>query len=37
MDIQLTHHARFGGCAGKIGPDDLSNILCGIDIPEDST
>ena len=35
MDIQLTHHARFGGCAGKIGPDDLSNILCGIDIPED--
>ena len=36
MDIQLTHHARFGGCAGKIGPNDLSNILCGIDIPEDS-
>jgi selenide,water dikinase len=36
LNIQLTHHARFGGCAGKIGPDDLSNILCGIDIPEDS-
>ncbi len=36
MDIQLTHHARFGGCAGKIGPDELSNVLCGIDIPEDS-
>ena len=33
---QLTHHARFGGCAGKIGPGDLSNILCGIDIPEDA-
>jgi selenide,water dikinase len=36
LDIQLTHHARFGGCAGKIGPGDLSNILCGMDIPEDS-
>jgi selenide, water dikinase len=36
LNIQLTHHARFGGCAGKIGPGDLSNILCGIDIPEDS-
>jgi selenide,water dikinase len=35
LDIQLTHHARFGGCAGKIGPDDLSSILCGMDIPED--
>ncbi|MGD0230840.1 MAG: selenide, water dikinase SelD [Syntrophorhabdales bacterium] len=35
MDIQLTHHARFGGCAAKIGPGDLSNILCGIDVPED--
>jgi selenide,water dikinase len=34
LDIQLTHHARFGGCAGKIGPDDLASILCGIDIPE---
>jgi selenide,water dikinase len=35
LDIQLTHHARFGGCAAKIGPGDLSNVLCGIDIPED--
>jgi selenide, water dikinase len=35
LDIQLTHHARFGGCAAKIGPGDLSNILCGIEIPED--
>lgn len=34
MDIQLTQHARFGGCAAKIGPDDLSAILCGIRIPE---
>lgn len=34
MDIKLTHHARFGGCAAKIGPGDLSNVLCGIDIPE---
>jgi selenide, water dikinase len=33
--MQLTHHARFGGCAAKIGPEELSNILCGIDIPED--
>jgi len=36
MDIQLTHHARFGGCAAKIGPGELSSILCGIDIPEDA-
>ena len=36
MDIQLTHHARFGGCAAKIGPGDLSTVLCGIDIPEDA-
>jgi len=36
LDIQLTHHARFGGCAAKIGPGDLSSILCGIDIPEDA-
>ncbi len=35
MNIQLTHHARFGGCAAKIGPGDLANILCGIDVPED--
>ena len=34
MDIQLTQHARFGGCAAKIGPSDLSAILCGIHIPE---
>ncbi len=34
MDIQLTHHVRFGGCAAKIGPDDLSSVLCGINIPE---
>lgn len=36
MDIQLTHHTRSGGCAAKIGPGDLSNMLCGIDIPEDA-
>jgi len=36
LDIQLTHHTRSGGCAAKIGPGDLSNILCGIDIPEDA-
>jgi selenide, water dikinase len=36
MDVLLTHHARFGGCAAKIGPGDLSSILCGIDIPEDA-
>ena len=36
MNIQLTHHARFGGCAAKIGPGELSSILCGIDIPEDA-
>jgi selenide, water dikinase len=35
LEIQLTHHARFGGCAAKIGPGDLSNILCGVEIPED--
>ena len=35
MDIKLTHHTRFGGCAAKIGPGDLSEMLCGIDIPED--
>jgi selenide,water dikinase len=35
LDIKLTHHARFGGCAAKIGPGDLSDVLCGIDIPED--
>ena len=34
MDIKLTHHARFGGCAAKIGPGDLSDVLCDIDIPE---
>ncbi len=33
--MKLTHHARFGGCAAKIGPGDLSDVLCGIDIPED--
>ena len=36
MDTALTQHARFGGCGAKIGPGDLSNILCGIDIPEDA-
>ena len=36
MDIRLTQHARFGGCGAKIGPDDLSNVLCGIDLPEDA-
>jgi selenide, water dikinase len=36
LDIQLTHHTRSSGCAAKIGPGDLSNILCGIDIPEDA-
>ena len=36
MDTQLTHHARFGGCAAKIGLGYLSNVLCGIDIPEDA-
>ena len=36
MDIQLTHHARFGGCAAKIGPGDLSSVLCGIDVPENA-
>jgi selenide, water dikinase len=35
MTVHLTHNARFGGCAAKIGPGDLSNVLCGIDIPED--
>jgi len=35
LDIKLTHHTRFGGCAAKIGPGDLSEMLCGIDIPED--
>lgn len=34
MDTQLTHLSRFGGCGAKIGPGDLSNILCGLDIPE---
>jgi len=36
MDVKLTQHTRFGGCAAKIGPGDLSNILCGIDVPENS-
>ena len=36
MEGGLTQHARFGGCGAKIGPGDLSNILCGIDIPEDA-
>ncbi len=36
MDIQLTQHARFGGCAAKIGPGDLSSVLCGIDVPQDT-
>ncbi|HOE19143.1 MAG TPA: selenide, water dikinase SelD [Syntrophorhabdaceae bacterium] len=36
MDIQLTHHTRSGGCAAKIGPGDLSSVLCGIDVPEDA-
>ena len=36
MEEGLTQHARFGGCGAKIGPGDLSNILCGIDIPEDA-
>jgi selenide, water dikinase len=35
MEIQLTQHIRFGGCAAKIGPADLSEILCGLEIPED--
>jgi selenide, water dikinase len=36
LDIQLTQHVRFGGCAAKIGPHDLSAILCGIHIPENA-
>ena len=36
LDAGLTQHARFGGCGAKIGPGDLSNMLCGIDIPEDA-
>jgi selenide, water dikinase len=34
LDTQLTHYTRSGGCAAKIGPGDLSDIICGIDIPE---
>ena len=36
MDTQLTHHSRFGGCGAKINPGDLSNILCGIDVPKNA-
>jgi selenide,water dikinase len=36
LDVKLTRHARFGGCGAKIGPGDLSSILCGIDVPEDA-
>jgi selenide, water dikinase len=32
---ELTKYVRGSGCASKIGPGDLSNILCGIDIPTD--
>ncbi|HOP86350.1 MAG TPA: selenide, water dikinase SelD [Syntrophorhabdaceae bacterium] len=34
-DIKMTNHTRFGGCAAKIGPGDLSDVLCGLEIPED--
>jgi selenide,water dikinase len=35
MSVKLTHHARFGGCGAKISPGDLSDVLCGIEVPED--
>ena len=33
-DIRITTTVKSGGCAGKIGPGDLSNFLCGFDLPQ---
>jgi selenide, water dikinase len=35
MSFQLTRYVRKSGCASKIGPGELSDILCGIEVPSD--
>jgi selenide, water dikinase len=35
MDFELTKYVRKAGCASKIGPGDLTDILCGLEIPGD--
>lgn len=31
--IRITTTVKSGGCAAKIGPADISNFLCGLDLP----
>lgn len=35
IDLSIMRYVRGGGCASKIGPEDLSSILCGLKAPED--
>jgi len=35
MDFELTKYVRKAGCASKIGPGDLADVLSGLDIPGD--
>lgn len=34
-ELPIMKYVRGGGCASKIGPEDLSTILCGLKVPED--
>jgi selenide, water dikinase len=35
MGFELTRYVRKSGCASKIGPGELTDILCGIEVPGD--
>ncbi|HEY3277703.1 MAG TPA: selenide, water dikinase SelD [Syntrophorhabdaceae bacterium] len=35
MSFELTRYVRKSGCASKIGPGELTDILCGIEVPAD--
>lgn len=35
MSFELTKYVRKSGCASKIGPGELTDILCGIEVPGD--
>ncbi|OPY77385.1 MAG: Selenide, water dikinase [Syntrophorhabdus sp. PtaU1.Bin153] len=35
IEWSIMRYVRGGGCASKIGPGDLSTVLCGLKAPED--
>lgn len=33
--VNISENVKYGGCAAKIGPSELSGLLCGIEFPYD--